>query len=72
MGAESWTLEDYCVLHGKGLTKAYGYLESEKDYKDFQLSFALQVCWRREQRRLFSYRFQAELGGRHAGDAVRD
>jgi len=26
------------VLHGKGLTKAYGYLETDKDYKDFQLS----------------------------------
>jgi hypothetical protein len=70
VGAESWTLEDYGVLHGKGLTMAYGYLESEKDYKDFQLSFALQVCWRREQRRLLSYGCQAELGRCHAGHAV--
>jgi hypothetical protein len=37
IGAESWTVED-SVLHGKGLTKAYGYLETDKDYKDFQLS----------------------------------
>ncbi|MGO4213916.1 DUF1080 domain-containing protein [Terriglobus sp. 2YAB30_2] len=38
VGAESWTVEDDGVLHGKGLTKAYGYLETDKDYKDFQLS----------------------------------
>ena len=37
VGNESWTVEDG-LLHGKGLTKAYGYLETEKDYKDFQLS----------------------------------
>jgi hypothetical protein len=37
IGAESWTVEDG-LLHGRGLTKAYGYLETEKDYKNFQLS----------------------------------
>ena len=37
VGAESWTVEDK-VIHGKGLTPAYGYLETDKDYKDFQLS----------------------------------
>ena len=37
VGHESWTVEDG-VLHGKGLTPAYGYLETEKNYKDFQLS----------------------------------
>jgi hypothetical protein len=37
IGAESWTVEDG-TLHGKGLTKAYGYLETDKDYKNFQLS----------------------------------
>jgi hypothetical protein len=37
IGAESWTVEDG-ILHGKGLTKAYGYLETDKDYKNFQLS----------------------------------
>ncbi len=37
VGNESWTVEDG-VIHGKGLTKAYGYLETEKSYKDFQLS----------------------------------
>ncbi len=37
IGAESWTVEDG-LLHGRGLTKAYGYLQTEKDYKDFQMS----------------------------------
>ena len=37
VGHESWTVEDG-VLHGKGLTPAYGYLETEKNYKNFQLS----------------------------------
>ena len=37
IGHESWTVENG-VIHGKGLTPAYGYLETNKDYKDFQLS----------------------------------
>lgn len=37
IGAESWTVEDG-LLHGRGLTPAYGYLETDKDYKNFQLS----------------------------------
>ena len=38
VGAESWTIEGDGILHGKGLTKAYGYLQTNKNYKDFQLS----------------------------------
>jgi hypothetical protein len=37
IGQESWTVENG-VIHGKGLTKDYGYLQTEKPYKDFQLS----------------------------------
>ena len=37
IGNESWTVEDG-LIHGKGLTKDYGYLETANDYKDFQLS----------------------------------
>ncbi|HTZ59028.1 MAG TPA: DUF1080 domain-containing protein, partial [Acidobacteriaceae bacterium] len=37
VGNESWTVEDG-LIHGKGLTKDYGYLETDNDYKDFQLS----------------------------------
>lgn len=37
VGNESWTIED-SLIHGKGLTQDYGYLETTKSYKDFQLS----------------------------------
>jgi len=37
IGKESWTVEDG-VIHGRGLTKDYGYLQTEKSFKDFQLS----------------------------------
>ncbi|MCU1294577.1 MAG: hypothetical protein JWP08_3427, partial [Bryobacterales bacterium] len=36
-GNESWSVENG-LIHGKGLTKDYGYLETEKRYTDFQLS----------------------------------
>jgi hypothetical protein len=34
IGNESWTVEEG-LIHGKGLTQDYGYLQTEKDYKDF-------------------------------------
>jgi len=37
VGKEIWTASDG-VLHGQAVTKAYGYLETEKNYKDFQMS----------------------------------
>jgi hypothetical protein len=37
VGNESWTVEGG-LIHGKGLTKDYGYLQTEKPYKDFQLA----------------------------------
>lgn len=37
IGKESWTVEDG-IIHGRGVTKDYGYLQTEKSYKDFQLS----------------------------------
>jgi len=37
VGNESWAVEN-SVIHGKGLTKGYGYLQTDKTYKDFQLS----------------------------------
>jgi len=37
VGHESWTVENG-VIHGKGLTPDYGYLQTEKPYRDFQLS----------------------------------
>lgn len=37
VGKEKWTIEDG-TIHGQGVTNAYGYLRTEKKYKDFWLS----------------------------------
>jgi hypothetical protein len=37
VGKEKWTVEQG-ALHGVAVTKAYGYLKTEKSYKDFQLA----------------------------------
>ena len=37
VGNEEWIVEDG-ILHGKAVTKAYGYLQTEKTYKDFEMS----------------------------------
>jgi hypothetical protein len=38
VGKEEWIILPEGVLQGKTVTKAYGYLETAKDYKDFTLS----------------------------------
>ena len=38
VGQEKWTVEADGVLHGVAVTKSYGYLKTEKNYKDFVLS----------------------------------
>ncbi|WP_396625653.1 family 16 glycoside hydrolase [Luteitalea sp.] len=38
IGDEQWNVEPGGILHGVAVTKAYGYLKTEKNYKDFQLS----------------------------------
>jgi hypothetical protein len=37
IGNEKWDVEDG-VIHGQGITKEYGYLRTEKNFKDFELS----------------------------------
>ncbi len=37
VGNEKWEIENG-VIHGQGITKGYGYLRTEKMYKDFDLS----------------------------------
>jgi len=37
IGKEKWTVEDG-TIHGAGISKAYGYLQTDKKYKDFHLS----------------------------------
>lgn len=39
VGNEKWDVEPDGVLHGIAVTKGYGYLRTEKNYKDFHLSF---------------------------------
>lgn len=38
VGNEEWVVEPGGVLRGRTLTKGYGYLETEKTYRDFTLS----------------------------------
>ena len=52
VGHEKWTVENG-VIHGKGESKEYGYLMTEKDYKD---------CW-------LSLRYKCEGPGNSASDA---
>src|SRR5215467_8509763 len=37
VGHEKWTVEDG-TIHGQGVSREYGYLRTEKQYKDFWLS----------------------------------
>jgi len=37
VGHEKWTVEDG-TIHGQSITKEYGYLKTEKDYKDSELT----------------------------------
>lgn len=39
VGKEKWEVESDGTLHGIAVTKGYGYLRTEKNYKDFHLSF---------------------------------
>ena len=42
VGNEKWEVEDG-VIHGQGITKEYGYLRTEKMYKDFELSLRFKA-----------------------------
>ncbi|MEK7406742.1 MAG: DUF1080 domain-containing protein [Acidobacteriota bacterium] len=42
IGNEKWEVEDG-VIHGQGITKEYGYLQTEKTYKDFELSLRFKA-----------------------------
>ncbi len=42
VGNEKWEVEDG-VIHGQGVTKEYGYLRTEKTYKDFELSLRFKA-----------------------------
>ncbi len=38
IGNEKWEVEDGGIIHGQGVTKEYGYLQTEKKYRDFHMS----------------------------------
>jgi len=42
VGNEKWEVQDG-VIHGQGVTKEYGYLRTEKTYKDFELSLRFKA-----------------------------
>jgi len=42
VGHEKWTVEDGAI-HGQGITKDYGYLRTERKYKDFELSLRFKA-----------------------------
>ena len=69
IGHESWTVEDG-VIHGKGLTAAYGYLETNKDYKDFQLSLRFKCVGDGNSGVFFHTGFKPGFGRHNAGHAV--
>jgi hypothetical protein len=43
VGKEKWTVEEGGIIHGQGVTKEYGYLRTEKQYKDFWLSLRFKA-----------------------------
>jgi hypothetical protein len=57
VGVEKWSVKDG-VLQGYAVTKAYGYLETAKDYKDFQLSLRFRCVGNGNSGVFFHTRFK--------------
>jgi hypothetical protein len=38
IGNEKWEVEEGGIIHGQGVTKDYGYLQTDKKYKNFHMS----------------------------------
>ena len=57
VGAEKWVVEDG-VIHGYAVSKAYGYLQTAKDYKDFQLSLRFKCVGNGNSGVFFHTRFK--------------
>jgi hypothetical protein len=58
VGKEKWTVEDG-IIHGSTLTKDYGYLQTVKDYKDFQLALRFKCVGDGNSGVFFHTRFKA-------------
>jgi hypothetical protein len=59
VGVESWKVEADGVLRGKSITKAYGYLETTRDYSNFVLSLRFRCVERGNSGVYFHTRFAA-------------
>jgi Domain of Unknown Function (DUF1080) len=57
VGKEKWIVENG-VLHGYAVTNAYGYLQTAKDYKDFQLSLRFRCVGNGNSGVFFHTRFK--------------
>ena len=58
VGKEKWTVEDG-IIHGKALTKEYGYLQTVKDYKDFHMALRFKCVADGNSGVFFHTRFKA-------------
>jgi len=57
VGVEKWTVKDG-VIQGYATTKAYGYLQTSKDYKNFQLSLRFRCVGNGNSGVFFHTRFK--------------
>lgn len=57
VGKEKWSVENG-LIHGKAVTKDYGYLQTNKDYKDFQLSMRFKCVGEGNSGVFFHTRFK--------------
>ena len=71
VGNEQWSVEDG-VIHGVAVTKEYGYLMTEKHYRDFHLSLRFLCEGDGNSGVFFHTAVQARHRRRVAGAAVRD
>ena len=71
VGGEQWTVEDGAI-HGVGVTKGYGYLMTEKHYKDFELAIRFQCVTGGNSGIFYRTSFKPGTARRCRGIPVRD
>ena len=72
VGHEKWEPEPDGILHGVAVTKEYGYLQTEKSYKDFQMSLRFKCEGDGNSGVFFHTWFKAGHCRRHQRSAVRN
>ena len=71
VGKEEWTVVDG-VLVGRAVTKEYGYLETARDYRNFQLSLRFKCIGTGNSGVYFHTRFKPGTADVSQGGAIRD